>query len=191
MSAAPGLQSLSPRNIKVDNPPGIPYNEAILKKRGMAMPIVTFYNCDPKDAPKTTMPAHLGANAIITCQGKLLLERRRDSDTWGLIGGGCKKTETGREAMAREVYEELGLRIPKERFEKLAVYDNPGRIAAFRDGSIWRMVIVVYGLDFAEQPVLRISAESKDLKFFTKEEVKKLDIPVTHADIVADWFLNR
>lgn len=155
------------------------------------MPIVTFYNCDPKDAPKTTMPAHLGANAIITCQGKLLLERRRDSDTWGLIGGGCKKTETGREAMAREVYEELGLRIPKERFEKLAVYDNPGRIAAFRDGSIWRMVIVVYGLDFAEQPVLRISAESKDLKFFTKEEVKKLDIPVTHADIVADWFLNR
>ena len=155
------------------------------------MPIVTFYNCDPEDAPKTTMPAHLGANAIITCQGKLLLERRRDSDTWGLIGGGCKKTETGREAMAREVYEELGLRIPKERFEKLAVYDNPGRIAAFRDGSIWRMVIVVYGLDFAEQPVLRISAESKDLKFFTKEEVKKLDIPVTHADIVADWFLNR
>ena len=155
------------------------------------MPIVTFYNCDPKDAPKTTMPAHLGANAIITCQGKLLLERRSDSDTWGLIGGGCKKTETGREAMAREVYEELGLRIPKERFENLAVYDNPGRIAAFRDGSIWRMVIVVYGLDFAEQPVLRISAESKDLKFFTKEEVKKLDIPVTHADIVTDWFLNR
>ena len=155
------------------------------------MPIVTFYNCDPKDAPKTTMPAHLGANAIITCQGKLLLERRRDSDTWGLVGGGCKKTETGREAIAREVYEELGLRIPKERFEKLAVYDNPGRIAAFRDGSIWRMVIVVYRLDFAEPPVMRISAESKDLKFFTKEEVKKLDIPVTHADIVADWFLNR
>lgn len=155
------------------------------------MSIVTFYNCDPKDAPKTTMPAHLGANAIITCQGKLLLERRRDSDTWGLVGGGCKKTETGREAIAREVYEELGLRIPKERFEKLAVYDNPGRIAAFRDGSIWRMVIVVYRLDFVEPPVMRISAESKDLKFFTKEEVKKLDIPVTHADIVADWFLNR
>lgn len=155
------------------------------------MSIVTFYNCDPKDAPKTTMPAHLGANAIITCQGKLLLERRRDSDTWGLVGGGCKKTETGREAIAREVYEELGLRIPKECFEKLAVYDNPGRIAAFRDGSIWRMVIVVYRLDFAEPPVMRISAESKDLKFFTKEEVKKLDIPVTHADIVADWFLNR
>ena len=68
----------------------------ILHNENFAMAIVTFYNCDPKDAPKTTMPAHLGANAIITCQGKLLLEKRRDSDIWGLIGGGCKKTETGR-----------------------------------------------------------------------------------------------
>ena len=155
------------------------------------MSIVTFYNCDPKDAPKTTMPAHLGANAIITCQGKLLLEKRRDSDIWGLIGGGCKKTETGRDAIAREVYEELGLRIPKDKFEKLAVYDNPGRIAAYRDGSIWRMVIVVYGLDFEEEPAMRISAESRDLRFFSKEEIGNIEIAITHADIVEEWFVNR
>ena len=155
------------------------------------MAIVTFYNCDPKDAPKTTMPAHLGANAIITCKGKLLLEKRRDSDIWGMIGGGCKKTETGREAIARETYEELGLRIDKSRFEKLAVYDNPGRIAAYRDGSIWRMVIVVYGLDFEEEPVMRISSESKELRFFNKEEVQQIEIAVTHKDIVEDWFVNR
>ena len=155
------------------------------------MAIVTFYNCAPKDAPRTTMPAHLGANAIITCKGKLLLEKRRDSDIWGMIGGGCKKTETGRDAIAREVYEELGLRIPKDRFEKLAVYDNPGRIAAYRDGSIWRMVIVMYGLDFEEEPVMRISGESKDLRFFSKEELKNIEIAITHRDIVEDLFLNR
>ena len=155
------------------------------------MAIVTFYNCDPKDAPKTTMPAHLGANAIITCQGKLLLEKRRDSDIWGMPGGGCKKWETGRDAIAREIYEELGVRVPKDRFEKLAVYDNPGRIAAYQDGSIWRMVIVVYGLDFAEEPAMRISAESKYLRFFTKEEVANIEIAITHADIVNDLFENR
>ena len=155
------------------------------------MSIVTFYNCDPKLAPKTTMPAHLGANAIITCKGKLLLEKRRDSDIWGLVGGGCKKTETGREAIAREVYEELGIRVHKDKFTKLDVYDNPGRIAAYRDGSIWRMVIVVYGLEFIEEPQMRISAESKDLKFFSKEEIKDIEIAVTHTDIVEDWFLNR
>ena len=155
------------------------------------MAIVTFYNCDPKDAPKTTMPAHLGANGIFTCKGKLLLEKRRDSDIWGLVGGGCKKTETGREAIARETYEELGIRIPKDRFEKLAVYDNPGRIAAFRDGSIWRMVIVVYGYDFPEEPTMRISSESKDLRFFSKEEIRDLEIAVTHRDIVEELFLKR
>jgi len=155
------------------------------------MAIVKFYNGDPKDAPRTTMPAHLGANAIITCKGKLLLEKRRDSDIWGMIGGGCKKTETGREAIAREVYEELGLRIPKDRFEKLAVYDNPGRIAAYQDGSIWRMVIVMYGLDFEEEPEMRISGESKELRFFTKEELKDIEIAITHKDIVEELFLNR
>lgn len=155
------------------------------------MAIVTFYNCDPKDAPKTTMPAHLGANGIFTCQGKLLLEKRRDSDIWGLVGGGCKKTETGREAIARETYEELGIRIQKDKFEKLKVYDNPGRIAAFRDGSIWRMVIVVYGYDFPEEPQMRISRESKDLRFFSREEIADLEIAVTHRDIVEELFVQK
>ena len=154
------------------------------------MSIVTFYRGDPKNAPKTTMPAHLGANAIITWNDKLLLEKRRDSDTWGLVGGGVKKYETGLEAMVREVYEELGLRIPKEKFQKLAVYGVPGRIAAYRDGSIWRMVIVVYGLELEEEPRMRISAESRDLRFFSLEELKNIEIVITHSDIVEDWFVN-
>lgn len=155
------------------------------------MAIVTFYRGDPANTPKTTMPAHLGSNAIITCQGKLLLEKRWDSDIWGLVGGGVKKTEASVDAMAREVYEELGLRVPKDRFRKLAVYGEPGRVAAYQDGSIWRMVIVVYGLDFAKEPVMRISSESKELRFFSKEEIPNIQIAITHSDIVEDWFVNQ
>ena len=155
------------------------------------MSIVTFYRGDPEHTPKTTMPAHLGANCIFLWQDKLLLEKRTDSDIWGLVGGGCKKTETGREAIAREAYEELGVRIPKDRFEKLAVYGEPGRVAAFRDGSIWRMVIVVYRYEFPEEPVLRLSSESKELRFFTREEIRDLEIAITHSDIVEDWFVNQ
>ena len=153
------------------------------------MSVVKFYRGDP-NAPKTTQPAHLGANAIITCKGRLLLEKRRDSDTWGLVGGGVKKTETERQAISREIYEELGLRIAQDHFQKLAVYGEPGRIAAYRDGSVWRMVIVAFGLDFPEEPELKISAESKELRFFTKEELKNIEIVITHSDIVEDWFLN-
>lgn len=151
------------------------------------MSIVKFYRGDP-NAPKTTMPAHLGANAIITHEGRILLERRRDSDTWGLVGGGVKKWEESIDAIARETYEELGLRIPKARFRKLAVYGEPGRIAAYRDGSIWRMVIVVFALELEGDVKLRISSESKELRFFTKEELADINIVITHSDIVYDWF---
>ena len=154
------------------------------------MAIVTFYRGHP-NPPKTTMGAHLGANAIITCQGKLLLERRRDSDTWGLVGGGVKKTESELQAIVRETREELGLRIPAEKFQKLAVYGEPGRIAAYRDGSIWRMVIVVFGLDLQEEPEIIISPESRELRFFSREELKDIDIVITHSDIVEDWYINR
>ena len=153
------------------------------------MSIVKFYRGDP-NAPKTTQPAHLGANCIVTCRGKLLLERRRDSNTWGLVGGGVKKSETELEAISREIYEELGLRIAPDKFQKLTVYGEPGRIAAYRDGSVWRMVIVVFGLDLEEEPEMKISAESKELRFFTKEELKNIEIVITHSDIVEDWFLN-
>ena len=153
------------------------------------MSIVTFYRGHP-NPPKTTQGAHLGANAIITCKGKLLLERRRDSNTWGLVGGGVKKTETEEQAMVREIYEELGLRIPKERLVRLRSYGEPGRIAAYRDGSIWRMVIVVFGLDLEEEPKMKISSESKELRFFSKEELKNVEIVITHSDIVEDCFIN-
>ena len=144
-----------------------------------------------KNAPKTTQRTRLGANGIITFQGKLLLEKRRDSDTWGLVGGGVKNYETPEQALSREMYEELGIRIPKERFRKLAVYGEPGRIAAYCDGSIWRMVIVAFALELEQEPQIRISAESRDMRFFSPEELKDIEIVITHSDIVEDWFLNH
>ena len=155
------------------------------------MSIVKFYRGDPEHAPKTTQRTRLGANAIITCGGKLLLEKRRDSDTWGLVGGGVKNYEEPIDAIAREVREELGIRIPKGNFKKLAVYGEPGRIAAYCDGSIWRMVIVVFGLELEKVPQITISAESRDMRFFTKEELKDIDVVITHSDIVEDWFTNK
>lgn len=155
------------------------------------MSIVKFYRGDPKNAPKTTQGAHLGANVIITCKQKILLEKRRDSGTWGLVGGGVKNYETPEQAIAREVYEELGLRIAKERFRKLKVYSEPGRIAAYCDGSVWRMVIVAFALELETEPDIRISAESRDMQFFSAEELRDIEIVVTHSDIVEEWFLNQ
>lgn len=151
------------------------------------MAVVTFYRGHP-NPPKTTQGAHLGANAIVLCNGKILLEKRRDCDLWGLVGGGVKKQESPLDAIVREVYEELGVRVPKEKFRKLGVYGEPGRIAAYQDGSIWRMVVVVYQLDLEKEPDIVLSKESADMRFFSKEELSGIEIVVTHSDIVEEWF---
>ena len=80
--------------------------------------------------------------------------------------------------------------MPQEKFRRLRSYGEPGRIAAYCDGSIWRMVIVVFALDFEEEPQMRVSSESKELRFFSKEELKDIEIVVTHSDIVEDLFIN-
>lgn len=154
------------------------------------MAIVKFYRGDP-NAPKTTQKTHLGANVLIICNDRVLLEKRRDSDTWGMIGGGVKKTEEPIQAIVREVWEETGLRIPAEKFEKLGVYDEPKRIAAYQDGSIWKMVVVAYILHLDEEPNIVVSSESKELRFFNREEIADTDIVITHSDIVDDGFTNR
>lgn len=153
------------------------------------MSIVTFYRGD-KNPPKTTQGAHLGANAIITYKGKLLLEKRSDCDQWGLVGGGVKRKESCEHAMIREIKEELGLKVSEGQLRKLEVYGEPGRIAAYQDGSIWRMVIVMYELELTEEPHMIISGESKALQFFSKEELKNIQIVKTHSDIVKQWFLD-
>lgn len=153
------------------------------------MAIVTFYRGDP-EAPKTTQRTHLGANAIIVCQDKILLEKRSDCDLWGLVGGGVKKQETPLQAITREVYEELGIHIAPDRFQKLHIYDEPKRIAAYQDGSVWKMVIVAYYLELDTMPQLQISRESKALRFFSREELKDIAIVVTHSDIVEEWYIN-
>ena len=150
------------------------------------MSIATFYRGDPKNAPKTTQGAHLGANAMITCRGKLLLERRTDCGKWGLVGGRLKKGERYTAGIAREVREETGLVLAEHEFRQLRVCDD-ARIAAYRDGTVWRMVIVLFSAVLREEPSLQCSRESKELRFFRPAELDLEDVVVTHRDLVAAW----
>ena len=142
------------------------------------MAAAVFYLNDPA-APKPNRPAHLGVN--------ILLERRRDCGMWGLPGGGVKGREPERRAMVRELWEETGIRLPESALQKVAVYGEPGRIASYPDGSVWRMVVILYRAKLDREPRLRISAESRELRFFTRQELAELPVICTHRDM-ADRF---
>lgn len=149
------------------------------------MKIATYYVGDPA-APKPNRPAHLGVNALVICQQRLLLERRWDCDQWGLPGGGVRRTETLKGAMVRELHEETGLRVSPAALLPLKFYDTPSRIAAYRDGSVWRMYVKLFVLRLQEMPTLRISHESRRLQFFSAQELKELAIVATHRDMVLE-----
>ncbi len=150
------------------------------------MAIAAYYLHDP-NAPKPNMPIHMGANLLVCCDGKLLLERRTDCDQWGLIGGGRKKGETPLQNAMRELQEETGLRVLKDQLRFIKTYDDPGRIASYRDGSVWAMIISVFRIDFAEHPQISCSKESRELRFFSPKEISQLPIVMTHSDIISDY----
>ena len=74
-------------------------------------------------------PWRKGDYGLIVCvwvydgQGKLLLTRRSPektaAGTWENSGGAAKAGETSRQAIARELYEETGIRAAEEEFEFL------------------------------------------------------------------------
>ena len=91
------------------------YRRRIMKKQ------TKFYHSS--DAPKPNRPIHVGAAGIIRNKGKILLERRADSERWAFIGGGMKMEESLEECVQREVREETGLIV--ERLKLLDIFSYP------------------------------------------------------------------
>ncbi len=149
------------------------------------MPVGTYYRNDP-NAPKPNSPTHIGTNVLLEYDGKLLLERRWDCGQWGLIGGRLRNGERYAQGIARELREETGIFLQETAFEQVRVVDDD-RIASYRDGTVWRMIIVLFRTKLDCLPELKPSKESGELRFFSPQELKELDIVVTHSDLVNEW----
>ena len=149
------------------------------------MHIASYYLNDP-NAPKPNSPTHIGTNVYLEWEGKLLLERRWDCGEWGLIGGRLKNGERYAQGIAREVREETGLFLPENAFTQVRICDDD-RIAAYRDGTVWRMIIVLFRAVLQSPPHLVKSRESGELRFFSPEELKSIGIVPTHRDLILQW----
>lgn len=139
-----------------------------------------FYNSP--DAPKPNRPIHMGAVGIIRNSEKVLLERRADSERWAFIGGGLKMEESLEECVQREVREETGLIA--EDLKLLDIFSYPYRIAAYPDGNIVRIITAVYEVFIKDLKELKCSEESRELRFFGRNELSDLTIAETHQDIL-------
>lgn len=141
-------------------------------------------------APKPNKPIHIGTCAIIQSEGKVLLEKRTDSNRWALIGGGLKIDESLEQCIIREIDEETGLKINENSLRFLNIYSDPSRIAEYMDGNILRIITAVYLIDLNIKQELKCSEESQELNFFSYVELKKFNIAETHKHIIDDYLLD-
>lgn len=149
------------------------------------MTVGTYYLNDP-NAPKPNSPTRIGTNVYLEWDGKLLLEQRWDCGAWGLIGGRLRNGESYRRGIARELWEETGIFLPEQAFAQVRVCDDD-RIASYRDGTVWRMIIVLFRACLDCEPRLKPSRESSMLRFFSPEDLKTLNVVATHRDLVDTW----
>ena len=137
------------------------------------MPVAAYYLHDPA-APRPNSPTRMGTNVLLECRGRLLLEQRWDCGAWGLPGGRLRRGESEARGIARELFEETGLRLPEAAFTRVRVVDDADRIASYQDGTVWRMVIVLFRAQLPQEPELHCSRESCTLRFFTPEELRTI-----------------
>jgi 8-oxo-dGTP pyrophosphatase MutT (NUDIX family) len=158
---------------------GVP--EIGAKPRRIQMPSAKFFYQDPQ-APKPNRPLSVGIIALIRREGSLLLERRSDSGRWGLIGGSVEIDESLDQALRREVYEETGLTVSSYRLAGTS--SDPSIIVQYPDGSVVRVLALVYEAEVEDFSSMRCSEESTELRLCTREELRTLDIIETSRPVI-------
>jgi len=119
----------------------------------------------------------VGIGALIICDGKILLEKRKSEPgrgKWSIPGGLVELGESTEQTVIREVKEETGLEV--ENPELFDVVDN---VELDEDGRIkYHFVMVDYFVKL-KGGVLKASSDAEELKWVRLGEVEKYDLTKT------------
>ncbi|MDC7223633.1 MAG: NUDIX domain-containing protein [Spirochaetales bacterium] len=135
-----------------------------------------------KTPPPPNLPLSVGCVALIRRDGKILLEQRSDSDRWAFIGGKMEDHEDAETALVREVKEETNLQVVQVKF--LHVCSDPSRLIEYDDGRSKRVVSLLFEAEVRDFTPIACSEESRDLQFFTPEEIRQLPLAETHIPLL-------
>jgi len=119
----------------------------------------------------------VGVGAIIICDGKILLEKRKGEPgkgKWSVPGGLVELGERAEDAVIREVKEETGLDVAGP--ELIDVVDN---IVRDENGEIkWHFIIIDYFVKL-KGGELRAADDAEELKWVPLDDVEKYDLTKT------------
>ena len=141
--------------------------------------------------PGAPLPSHteIGVVALVERAGRVLLELRADSSTWGLLGGGVKIGESFEAALRREVHEESGLSLGTLRF--FGTVSDPRMVARYRSGSVARVITLAYRATARTLGPLATSPESIELRWFRRADLEGLEIVAPHAPLLRAYLAGH
>jgi len=116
----------------------------------------------------------VGVGALIICDGKLLLEKRKNEPgkgKWSIPGGLVELGESVQQTVIREVKEETGLDV--ESPEHVDVVDNVDRDE--RGGIKYHFVIIDYFVKL-KGGKLEAASDAEELRWVAFNEVEKYDL---------------
>lgn len=106
----------------------------------------------------------VGSSAVVeNSEGRILLQRRRDSGNWALPGGTMDIGETLAQSIIREVREETGFDVQIQRI--IGIYSDPAHVFAYDDGEVRQEFNICVACTIRGGS-LRVSKESTAVDFF-------------------------
>jgi len=116
-------------------------------------------------------------------RGELLMQLRDEfvkyfPNRWVLFGGAIEKGETPKQAILREIKEEIGLDLEKVRFLKRYLYN--GKIKQY----------FFYKKLNINLKNIRLN-EGKSIAFFCKEDIKKLDLGFNIKEVLENFYNKK
>ena len=103
---------------------------------------------------------------VVNDQGKVLLQRRGDSDKWGFPGGAIEPGETPEMAAFREVKEETGLDVSISRL--IGVYTDLDM--TYPNGDRSQSIVIAYEFQVVGGELVCDQNETLELRYFSDEE---------------------
>ena len=122
----------------------------------------------------------VGVGAVVICNGKILLEKRKNEPgkgKWSIPGGLVELGENVEQTVIREVWEETGLEVEKP--EHIDVVDN---VIRDENGEIkYHFVIIDYFVRL-KGGTLKAESDAEELRWVSFNNVEEYDLTKTFRE---------